>query len=252
MFIGSTARFTSVLVSVLVFMATAGLPEAGEVMLRNKDGKGFSASLIACEGDKLTVLRGADKKQFVLSLAQLDDLSRAEVEAWLAAGGGLSERFEIEVRSGKRQRNTDEDYSDEKNVELEPLVAVKNPMQNKRTRAAKVTALLLGRPVNDRNSYYVFSIETFNLPSLEGGKEGACQMKPVSRAFDDKGTYKFGARYLGWVVLIHDPDDGRIIFSQSLPAPLAGKFGGKFLKLESGHAYDDNLRLIKNFSVYSD
>lgn len=248
MFIGFTARFTTI----LVFIAIAVLAEAGEVMLRNKDGKGFSASLIACEGDKLTVLRGADKKQFVLSLAQLDDLSRAEVDAWLAAGGGLSERFEIEVRSGKRQRNTDYDYSDEKNVELEPLIAVKNPMQNKRTRSAKVTALLLGRPVNDRNSFYVFSVETFDLPSLEGGKEGACQMKPISRTFDDKGSYKYGARYLGWVVLIHDPDDGRLIFSQSIPAPLAGKFGIKFLKLESGQAYDDNLRLIKNFSVYSD
>lgn len=252
MSLGFNMRFSIIFASLLGFLAVSGLLEAKEVSLRNKDGKSLSARLITLDGDKLMVLRESDKKQFTLSLAQLDEASRAEVDAWLKAGGGLSEHFEIEVRSGKRQRNTGEYYSDEKKVDLEPLIVVKNPMQNMRTRAVKVTALLLGRPVTDRNAYYVFSTETFKIPSLEGGKEGACQMKPISRTFDDKGSYRYGARYHGWVVLIQDPEDDRIIFSQSIPAPLAEKFGRQFLKLEASHAYDDNLRLIKNYSVYSD
>ena len=249
---GSATRFPVILACLLVLAVATGLPEAKEVNLRNKDGKSLSARLMTLDGDKLTVLREADKKQFVLSLAQLDETSRTEVDAWLKAGGGLSERFAIEVRSGKRQRSTGEYYDDSKKVDIEPLVVVKNPDANIRTRAVKVTAVLLGRPVADRNAYHVFSTESFKLPSLDGGREGAFQMKQVSRTFDDRGTYRYGARYLGWVVVIHDPEDDRVIHIQSMPEPLAGKFGRQFLKLEAGSTYDDNLRLIKNFSIYSD
>ena len=64
-------------------------------------------------------------------------------------------------------------------------------------------------------------------------KQKAFQMKKVSHSYDDRGRYKFGARYLGWVVVIHDPEDERIIHSQSLPAPLAGKFGEQVSHLEA-------------------
>jgi hypothetical protein len=244
-----SARF--IFIFAFLLAGTAGLAQAKEVALRNKDGKSLSASLITLDGDKLTVLRASDKKQFALSLAQLDDASRAEVNAWLEAGGGLSERFTVEVRSGKRQRSTGEYYDDDKKVDIEPLVVIKNPDANMRTREVKVTALLLGRPVAQRNSYHVFSIETFNIPSLEGGKEAALQMKHISRTFDDRGEYKYGVRYHGWVVVITDPEDDRIILCQSNPEPLAGKFGRKFLKVEVGATYDEDLRQMKGFSVYS-
>ncbi len=247
-----TSRFFTVLAFLLVLAATAGLTEAKEVTLRNKDGKSLSVSLISCDGDKLTVLRGADKKQFVLNRAQLDDVSRAEVDAWLAAGGGLSEQFEIDVNTGKSGRKAGSEDFDDKNLNIEPLVVVKNPSANVPTRAAKVTAVFLGRPVNARSAYYVFSTETFNLPSIPGAQSGSFQMKKISRNYDDRGYAQFGARYLGYVVLIHDSEDDRIISSKSVPGPLAEKFGRKFLKLAANETYDDNLRLMKNFSVYSD
>ena len=53
-------------------------------------------------------------------------------------------------------------------------------------------------------------------------------------------------------MVIHDPEDERIIHIQSIPEPLAGKFGRQFLTLEAGSTYDDNLRLIKGFNLYSD
>ncbi len=248
----SIVRYSAVAAFLFAFLAAGGLLEAKEVTLRNKDGKNLTASLITLDGDKLTVLRASDKKQFVLSLAQLDDVSRAEVDVWLAAGGGLSEQFEIELNSGKTHRKAGTEDYDDKNLNIEPLIVVKNPSANLRTRAAKVTALLLGRPVNERSAYYVFSTENFELPSIPGGQTGMFQMKKVSRNYDDRGDAKFGARYLGWVVLIHDPEDGRIIHSQSVPGPLAEKFGRKFLKLEANQTYDANLRLMKKVSVYSD
>jgi hypothetical protein len=251
MFSGSIPRIATLLASFFVSLAMSCQLAAKEVSLTNKDGKSITARMITCQGDKLTVLRSSDKKQFDLSIAQLDDASRAEVDAWLKAGGGLSERFEVDVRSGKRQRSTGYDNSEEKRVDIEPLVVIKNPQANIRTRAVKVTVLILGRPVVLRNAYHVFSVKSFNLPSMEGGKEGLLQMERISHVFDDSGGYKRGARYLGWVVVIQDPEDGRIIHSQSIPEPLSAKFGRQFLKLESDQTYDDNLKLVKNFSITS-
>lgn len=245
-------RSLSALACLLVLFSTVGALLSKEVVLRNKDGKSLSARMLTRDGDKLTVLREADKKQFVLDVTQLDDASRAEVEAWIKAGGGLSERFEIEVRSGKTRRKSGAEDFDDKNVNIEPLIVVKNPLPGINTRAARVTALFLGRPINERNAYYVFSSESFDLASLPGGAQQAFQMKKISRNYDDRGYAKFGARYLGWVVLIHDPEDERVIFCQSVPVPLAQKFGGRFLTLKPGGTYDDNLKVIENIIVYSD
>jgi hypothetical protein len=115
-------------------------------------------------------------------------VSRAEVDFRIKGGGGLPERFEVEARSGKRQRSTDEYYSDEKKVDIEPLVAIKNPDANIHTHAVKVTALLLGPSVATRNAIHVFSIGNSNLPLLEGGKEGVFQMKPLSSALHKRVT----------------------------------------------------------------
>lgn len=244
----NSTRTVSAAAFLIILLAMAGLIEAKEVTLRNKDGKDLTVRLITCAGDKLTVLRSSDKKQFELSVAQLDSASRAEVDAWLKAGGGLSERFEVDVSSGKRQRGTGYDYSDEKKVSMEPTVVIKNPMPNIRTRAVKVTAFVLGRPVADRNAYHVFSKESFDLPSLEGGKEGVLQMKPISHMFDDRGSYRYGARYLGWVVVIED-EDGGVIMTQSVPAAIAEKYGRKFLTLDAGSTYDDKLRVLKDVGI---
>jgi hypothetical protein len=94
-------------------------------------------------------------------------------------------------------------------------------------------------------------MRSFDLPSLGGGKEGLLQMDRISHVFDDSGSYKRGARYFGWVVVIHDPEDNRIILCQSLPAALSEKFGTQFLKLEAGRTYDDKLQLLKDFSIFS-
>jgi hypothetical protein len=235
---------------ILAFSSAMGALEATEVVLRNKDGKSLTVRLVSITGDKLGVMRESDKKHFTLDITQLDDASRSKVAEWVKAGGNMSERYAVDVSTGKSSRNNNYDYDDERIVSMEPIVLVKNPDINIPTKAAKVTALLLGRPVNERNGYYVFSNETFDLPSLEGGKQKALPMKKFRHSYDDRGSYKFGARYLGWVVLIHDPVDKRIIHSQSLPAPLVGKFGEKFLKLQPRYYYDSELDVIKYTNSY--
>ena len=230
----------------LTLCAIPGLLHAKEVVLRNKDGKSMTARLVSINGDKLAVMRESDKKQFTLDLTQLDEASRGKVDEWIKAGGNLAERFVVEVSSGKSGKNSPYEYDDERTVSMEPVILVKNPEVNVPTRAARVTALILGRPVRERGGYYVFSTETFDLPSLEGGKQTSFLMKKFRHTYDDRGYYKFGSRYLGWVVLIHDPEDKRIMHSQSVPAPLAAKFGEKFLSLTAETTYDADLQVIKS------
>jgi hypothetical protein len=235
-------RFPALMAALFAGM---GALHAGEVALRNKDGKSLTARLLDIKGDKLTVMREADKKRFTLDLAQLDDASRAKVDDWVKAGGHLSERYVIEFSSGKSGKNSSQYYDDDRTVNMEPVIVVRNPDPNAATKPAKVTALLLGRPLNERGAYHVFATETFDLPSLEGGKQTPFLMKRFKHTYDGRGDYKYGSRYLGWVVLIHDPENKRVIHSQSVPTTLAGKHGGKFLDLKADSIYDAELRDMK-------
>ncbi len=235
-----------------LLLGLAGPLASKDVTLRNKDGKALAVRLITCEGDRLTALRVQDGKQFVLDLRQLDDASREEVAAWIKGGGSQVEEFRIEVSSGKTGRKSGAEDFDDKNVNLDPLIVIGNPHSTMRTRPARVTAVFLGRPVNHRNAYYVFSSESFDLPSMPPGGKEAFQMKKISRNFDDRGYAKFGARYLGWVVLVYDGEDKRILCASSVPAALAAKFGAKILELKGGMTCDEQLRQLENIIVYSD
>lgn len=237
--------------TILALHCLTGLLHAKDVLLRNKDGKSLTARLVQIEGDKLTVIRDSDKKQFVLALVQLDEASQARVDDWVKSGGNQSEKYEIEVSTSKsNKRSGYEDY-DDRAVTMEPLVVVKNPDIKLTTKAANVTALFLGRPVNDRGGYYVFSTESFELPNLEPGKQSVFQLKKFSHTYDNRGYAKYGARYLGWVVFIHNEDGKRIILAKSVPASLADKFATKFQTLKEETYYDDELKLMKYGNRYS-
>lgn len=236
----------------LTLSALSGLLQAKDVLLRNKDGKSMIARLVTITGDRVTVVRDSDKKQFTLDLGQLDDASRGKVNEWVEAGGNLSERFVVEFSSGKSGKNSTYAYDGERTVSMEPVIVVKNPEVNVPTKAAAVTAVILGRPTKEGSAYYVFSTETFDLPSLEGGKQQSFLMNQFRHTYDDRGSYKYGSRYLGWVVLIHDPEDSRVMHSQSVPATLAGKFGGKFLTLTAKKTYDADLKPINYVQSQSD
>jgi hypothetical protein len=247
----SRTLFLQISALMLALLAISGALHATEVVLRNKDGKSLTARLVSITGDKLMVMRESDKKQFTLDLTLLDDSSRAKVDDWVKAGGNRSERFEAEVNTGKSGRNSPYEYDDDRTVIMEPVIMVKNPDVNVPTKAAKVTALILGRPLRERDAYYVFSTETFDLPSLEGGKQKAFAMKKFRHTYDSRGEYKSGSRYLGWVLLIHDSVDKRIIYSNSVPTTLVGKYGEKFLTLKAESYYDKDLDVIKYAQGYT-
>jgi hypothetical protein len=236
---------------VVAFYSLVNGLHAKEVLLRNKDGKSFTARLVHISGDKLTVVRESDKKQFVLKVAQLDESSQARVTEWEQSGGNLSEKYEIGVSTSKSNKLDQDEQYDDRVISLEPRIVIKNPDLSLATKNANVTVLFLGRPVNHRGGFYVFSNESFELPKLESGKEFAHQMKKFRHSYDDRGYSKYGARYLGWVLFLQDEKDKRIIFAKSVPGSLTEKFSTQFQSLRENTYYDDKLNILKNGYRYS-
>jgi hypothetical protein len=245
-------RFLHISSLAAAVFALAGTVQAREVLLRNTDGKSLSARLMNLEGDKLSVMRESDKKIFSLALSQLDEASRNRVDEWIKDGGNLSEQYEIEVSTAKSNKRSEAEEYDDRAINLEPVIVIKNPDTKRKTKGGELTVVFLGRPINDRSGFFVYSKESFELSSIDTGKQEVFQMKKIRHTYDDRGYAKYGARYLGWVALIHDEEGEAIISGKSVPSTLVDKYGIKLLKLRTELQYDKDLKLMKNVPTYVD
>ena len=173
------------------------------------------------------------------------------MKTWQSNGGGLIESFDISVITGKTRKTTGADDFDDKRVNLDPVVTVKNPDTKISSRKAKVTVLFLGRSVLDSGAIHVFKKSTFDLPSLEAGRSKDFPIGKISSAYDNRGYSKFGYRYDGYVVLIHDSDGGTLYCSKAVPSALVSEGDLIYLKLENLKDYDKNFKQVK-LPAYSD
>ncbi len=184
-----------------------------------------------------------------MDLDKLDEASQERIKKWKEAGGGASVSFEVKFVSGKRNgRSPDEDY-DDRRLKLKPAVTISNTDRVARTKAAKVTVLILGRPVLDRSSYAVLGREDFSLAVMAPLEKRVFKLKSITTEYDNKGYAKYGSKYLGYAVLIHE-DDCQVLFSKSSPTSLAKNFGAMLLELEKGSRYNKRLKKSKS-SRYS-
>jgi len=236
-------QLTATLSSLLLLVSSQQLTHAAsEVMaLRDSSGTALTARLISCDGTSLTITRESDKKTFTLPLARLDEASQASVKSWMSEGGNLAEKFEITVDTGKTRKKTGAEDFDDKRINLEPFVTLKNPATSMSTRDGKVTVLILGRPVHDTSAIYVFKKASFDLPKLAPLGTQSFTVGNISSAYDDRGYAQFGARYLGYVVLVHD-HNGKVLYdSISVPAPFIATYRLSLLKLAEKRVYDKDL-----------
>lgn len=227
-----------ILASVLVQSVTA----ADILVLADKNGANLTAQPVSCDGTTLTIIRESDKKRFSIPLERLNDASQARVKAWMAKAADKPRDFEIIVETNKNRRTTGMEDFDDKRVNLEPVVTIRNPENRLAAPAAKVTVVFLGRPVTDTSGFVVFNKTTFDLPELQPLASEVYQIAKISSAYDTRGYAKFGARYCGYVVLIHDEAGEKILDSQSVPPGLDEKFGLKFLNLKTNTIYNRDLR----------
>ena len=206
------------------------------VTLESTGGSKVTAKLVSSDDAGVTVIRISDQKSFVIPLDKLTDRSKKMVADWKSGGGGLLAKFDIAVTTGKTRKTTAREDFDDKRVTLDPVVTVSNPDTKQATRAAKVTVLFLGKPVADPGAIHVFKTQTFDLASLPHGGKKEFAVGKISSAYDSRGYAKFGARYFGYVVLVHDAEGSVLYSAKAVPSSLE-KTGLAFLRLKAGKSY---------------
>lgn len=232
-------RLTSGFVTILCLWLLVLASEAAEmVTLTDKSGNSIEVRLITGDDSSVTVKRLSDRKEFAIPLDRLDDVSKERVQLWLAKGGGLAKKFEIEVDTGKNRRTTGQEDFDDKRVNLDPVVTITNEHTKMPSVPAKLTVVFFGRPIADTSALYVFKTMTFDLPKLGPGESKEFKVGKISSAYDDRGYAKFGARYGGYVVVVHDEAGAKSFAARSVPTKLAEDGPLPYLKLENKLSYD--------------
>jgi hypothetical protein len=227
---------------ILLFALGLDLASAASEPMKIADtgGREMTVRLLSSDGTTVRVLRDSDGQTFALPLSRLNPASQAAIKTWLEKGGGLSQKFEIEVDTGKNRRKTGGEDFDDKRVNLSPKITVKNPDLETEAQNGKVTVLIFGRPVQSNDDLQVLGAQSFELARLKPGTSTLFEMKEISQAYDNRGYAQFGARYLGYVVLIHSPDGKTLYDFQAVPDAL-GQHGLGLLKLKPRLTYDKNL-----------
>lgn len=208
------------------------------VTLTSTAGKSLVARLRSLDSGKITVIRD-DKKIFEMPVTSLDEKSQAIIKDWEDKGGNLSYKFNAEVDTGITRKTTGSEDFDDQRVTLNPTIVIKNPDIHRKTVAAKVTAVFLGRPVDNASKLYVFKAQTFDLAQLDPLGTTKFTVEKISQAYDRRGYGKFGARYIGYALLVHDTE-GTIHLIQSIPSNIADN-SRELLNLKSETTYGKNL-----------
>jgi hypothetical protein len=235
--------------SLLLFLSSALHAEI--MTLEDLQGRKLEAELVSLDGQSLTVTRTTDKKTFTLQLANLMPTSRLAVEQWKEKGGSAANSFSIAVSIEKNGKKTSNEDFDDKRVNLEPVITLTNMDSKRPSGPVTVTALFLGKPVLDVSAMYVFRKETIQIPELEPSASKDLEIGKISAAYDDRGYAKHGARYSGYVILVHEPGQTKIYASKSIPASLVESNASVYFKLESKKSYDKNFKEL-NLPKYSD
>lgn len=232
----------SVILACLLGLVHSAPAESEVVALMDKSGTALNVRLVTCDGTNLTIARQSDGKTFTIPLERLDAASSETVKSWMAKGGNLTTKYAFEVETGKNRRTTGMEDFDDKRVNLDPVVTVRNPHATLSSSDAKVTVLFLGRPVMDSSWLFVISKNTFDLPKLSPLTSQNFPVGPVTCAYDDRGYAKFGARYLGYAIIVHDANGKKAFDSASVPAALVGGRELQFIALKKGVTYDRNFK----------
>jgi hypothetical protein len=227
--------------AILAFMLACVHPVSAEsepVTLMDKGGATLKVRLVSCEGPNLTVIRQTDGKSFTIPLERLDAASAETVKSWIAKGGNLATKYEFSVETGKNRRTTGTEDFDDKRVNLDPVITVRNPNTTLSSSEAKLTVLFLGRPVANSSWIFVISKNTFDLPKLAPLTSQNFPVGPITCAYDDRGFAKFGSRYLGYAIIVHDAAGKKVFDSTSVPAAVLDGRELQFINLKKGTSYD--------------
>lgn len=235
----SRLKFTAI----FLFVCSLCVAVASDTMpITSKSGKVLKAYVVSVD-DTSVVFHKNNKagKRFELPFSSLSEASVEKLKKWKQDGGGLSTEFEMIFASGKSDRLSEREQYDDQTLKLRPELTVKNSHLNMPSKPCKVSVVILGKDVTDRDVLHVFINETKEVGSLEGGGEMQFKFSKINRDYDNTGYAQYGHTYYGYVAILHD-GKGTIYSSISKPATLV-KRGKKWLELQQGKNYDKDLEL---------
>jgi len=225
-----------------LFMVAPLLAQSEPMEFTDVQGRKLTARLVSSDGVNVTVSRDGAPAPVVLPFKQLNETTQNAVTEWVGKGGNLRVNYEISVETGKtRKKDGSEDF-DDKRVNLSPTVTIRNPDPNFPSKAGKVTVLFLGRPVDSSTDIYVFRKQEFEMGQIGPLASEGFRVDAISQAYDSRGVAKFGSRYLGYAVIIHDAAGENIISSKSVPSSIVNEYGKRLLALRTEQAYDRDLK----------
>lgn len=236
------STFPYLLATGFFMVAPLLLAESEPMEFTDVQGRKLTARLVSSDGVNVTVSRDGAPAPVLISFKQLSEASQKAVTDWVEKGGNLRENYEISVETGKTRRKDGSEDFDDKRVNLSPTVTIRNPDPNFPSREGKVTVLFLGRPVDSMTDLYVFRRQQFDMGQIKPLDSAGFRVDEISHAYDSRGLAKFGARYLGYAVIVHDAAGEKIISTKSVPSSIVNEYGKRLLDLKSEQAYDRDLR----------
>jgi hypothetical protein len=218
---------------------------AQRINVTDKEGRAITAKLVSSDGTNVEIIRESDSKKFSLPLVNLNDATNRAIKRWMAFGGHLAESFEVTVDTGKSRRTSTDLGYDERRVNLEPIITVKNTDVKLASKELKLSIIFLGRPARDSSNIYVFRKQSFKLPKIAPLETTDLTVKPVSAPYDNRGDYKIGSRYSGYAWIIFEEIGGRIVASGSVPTSLAENNIKTIMELKTNATYTKDFKLAE-------
>jgi len=237
--------FAALLANILIL---ACLP-AKEVTLTSKDGKSGTFTLISLDNGSLTV-SSANGKSYQLKLTDLDAASNQAVQAWIAEGGNLSRKIEIEYNSGKRASISKNEGYDDKAYVFNPEIILKNKSNTQETPPLRLTVALLGRPVGSLTNISVKWLELRDSPAISPMQESTAKFSTVNWEYDNRGTAQYGSRYLGYIAVVQTKS-GEVLASRCVPEKTGERLMPYINKMLTNDNYDKNAQLIHEGTNYT-
>lgn len=150
-------------------------------------------------------------------------------------------RIGVKVWPVRKQKSESGDISD-KIQRMSFRVDLRNDERARDLSGGKATVIAFAEDLQDRDESIVILKEEFNV-SLDPQKTTTVETKQVKIVYDDKGSFKYGQKYSGYLFVLKDASGDVVNVTGSTPAIV--KYVEAALKLKVEDVCDKKFEFVK-------
>lgn len=150
-------------------------------------------------------------------------------------------RIGVKVWPVRKQKSESGDISD-KIQRMSFRVDLRNDERARDLSGGKATVIAFAEDLQDRDESIVILKEEFNV-SLDPQKTTTVETKQVKIVYDDKGSFKYGQKYSGYLFVLKDASGDVVNVTGSTPAIV--KYAEAALKLKVEDVCDKKFEFVK-------